>query len=413
MKKVLLSLTTATIITFGALSLPIDNVQAENTIEDVNKEQKVVNKKLSKAESKLADLLLEIKDLNEDIEFLATAYEHNSEEIKKTEKAIKELEIEITSIKDKIEERNEILKERLVAYQENGGNIQYLEVIMGAKDPIEFLSRVDAVTSITNADLELIEKNEKDKKIVEEKVEKQTVLKEEYEKEGANIKAQKTEKEEKSQSLKDKQATYEAEKAKLEKASSDLKALENEILASLEPKEPAAKQVASTSTSKSTNEETLEEATSEGTSKSKSTKTETKSTPNIKEDTGSGSLGWPTSGGYISSGTGARFDGNHKGIDIARTDRSTSPPIYAAESGKVVTAGMNSGGYGNWVIIDHGGGLKTLYAHLASLNVSSGQSVSRGEQIGVMGQTGYSTGIHLHFEVHLNGAIQNPLNYLK
>lgn len=127
---------------------------------------------------------------------------------------------------------------------------------------------------------------------------------------------------------------------------------------------------------------------------------------------GGGTLGWPTQGGYISSHMGQRWGKMHKGIDIARTDRSTSPPIYAAEGGTVETAGTLNG-YGNTVIINHGNGLKTLYAHMASINVKSGQKVSKGNQIGIMGSTGRSTGIHLHFEVHVNGSIQNPVGYLK
>src|SRR5699024_6012257 len=101
-------------------------------------------------------------------------------------------------------------------------------------------------------------------------------------------------------------------------------------------------------------------------------------------------------GGYISSGMGTRWGTAHNGVDFARTDHSVTPPIYAVESGVVETAGFNSCGYGNQVIIDHGNGMKTRYAHMSSLNVSAGQSVSRGEQIGIMGQTGDSTGVHLH-----------------
>jgi len=126
-----------------------------------------------------------------------------------------------------------------------------------------------------------------------------------------------------------------------------------------------------------------------------------------------GALGWPAQGGYISSYMGPRWGKMHKGIDIARTDRSTSPAILAAESGTVETATFNNGGYGNLVIINHGNGLKTLYAHLASLDVSAGQTVSKGEKLGVMGTTGSSTGIHLHFEVHVNGTPQDPMIFLR
>ncbi|MFP7298438.1 peptidoglycan DD-metalloendopeptidase family protein [Neobacillus niacini] len=123
---------------------------------------------------------------------------------------------------------------------------------------------------------------------------------------------------------------------------------------------------------------------------------------------GTGSLAWPTSGGYISSKQGMRWGKSHKGIDIARPSNRT---IKAADNGKVVSAGWD-GGYGNKIVIDHQNGIRTVYAHLSSIDVSVGQTVSQGSAIGVMGSTGNSTGIHLHFEVYKNGSLQNPLSYL-
>jgi murein DD-endopeptidase MepM/ murein hydrolase activator NlpD len=122
---------------------------------------------------------------------------------------------------------------------------------------------------------------------------------------------------------------------------------------------------------------------------------------------GTGTLAWPTVGGYISSQQGQRWGRAHKGIDIARPSNRT---IKAADNGKVVSAGYD-GGYGNKIVIDHQNGLRTVYAHLASIDVSVGQTVSQGSSIGIMGSTGNSTGVHLHFEVYKNGALQNPLNY--
>ncbi|MEH7273032.1 peptidoglycan DD-metalloendopeptidase family protein [Neobacillus vireti] len=124
---------------------------------------------------------------------------------------------------------------------------------------------------------------------------------------------------------------------------------------------------------------------------------------------GTGNLAWPTSGGYISSQQGMRWGKSHKGIDIARPSNRT---IKAADNGKVVSAGYD-GGYGNKIVIDHQNGLRTVYAHLESISVSAGQTVSQGSGIGVMGTTGNSTGVHLHFEVYKDGALQNPLSYLK
>lgn len=124
---------------------------------------------------------------------------------------------------------------------------------------------------------------------------------------------------------------------------------------------------------------------------------------------GSGSLVWPTVGGYISSYQGPRWGKYHKGIDIARPSNRS---ILAADNGTVSFVGWD-GGYGNKVIINHNNGIKTLYAHLSSIDVRVGQTVAKGQKIGVMGSTGNSTGIHLHFEVYQNGQLKNPMDYLK
>jgi len=123
---------------------------------------------------------------------------------------------------------------------------------------------------------------------------------------------------------------------------------------------------------------------------------------------GTGSLAWPTIGGYISSYQGYRWGRLHKGIDIARPSDYS---ILAADNGTVVFAGWD-GAFGNKIIIDHNNGVRTLYAHLSSINVYVGQTVSKGSRIGIMGSTGDSTGTHLHFEVYKNGQLQNPLSYL-
>lgn len=124
---------------------------------------------------------------------------------------------------------------------------------------------------------------------------------------------------------------------------------------------------------------------------------------------GTGNLSWPTVGGYISSHMGYRWGSYHKGIDIARPSNRS---ILAADNGTIVSAGYQ-GGFGNKIEIDHNNGMKTIYAHLSSIDVQVGQTVEKGQQIGVMGSTGNSTGVHLHFEVHKDGNLQNPVDYLK
>lgn len=129
-------------------------------------------------------------------------------------------------------------------------------------------------------------------------------------------------------------------------------------------------------------------------------------TPDAGSVVASGSFVWPTNGS-ISQG----YAWYHKAVDIANR---AAPPVLAADAGKVVVAGwVDNYGYGNRVVIDHGNGTRTLYAHLSNIYVSVGQSVNRGDRIGQMGTTGRSTGIHLHFEVIQNGVHVNPLSVLR
>ena len=123
---------------------------------------------------------------------------------------------------------------------------------------------------------------------------------------------------------------------------------------------------------------------------------------------------WPTDSGEISSRYGYRYDpfgygGDfHPGIDIAA---NYGDPVYASAAGDVEQAGWN-GGYGRYIKISHGNGYETAYGHMSSLAVSSGESVKKGDIIGYVGSSGYSTGPHLHFEVLLNGQTVNPLKIL-
>lgn len=125
---------------------------------------------------------------------------------------------------------------------------------------------------------------------------------------------------------------------------------------------------------------------------------------------GSGSLIWPVDGPVV-SGFGMRWGRMHEGIDIAVP---AGTPIRAADAGTVVLmqSEAESGGYGNFTCLEHGGGLQTCYAHQSAFAVSSGQSVSQGQVIGYVGCTGHCFGDHLHFEVRVNGVPTDPLGYL-
>jgi murein DD-endopeptidase MepM/ murein hydrolase activator NlpD len=120
-----------------------------------------------------------------------------------------------------------------------------------------------------------------------------------------------------------------------------------------------------------------------------------------------GGFMWPACG-RVTSEFGRRWGRLHAGIDIVENNTRA---IYASRGGRVIFAGWQ-GGYGQLTMIDHGGGVVTAYAHQSRIGVSEGQSVSQGQRIGTIGNTGNSTGPHLHFEIRVNGTAQNPRNYL-
>lgn len=134
----------------------------------------------------------------------------------------------------------------------------------------------------------------------------------------------------------------------------------------------------------------------------------------IRPPLGTGRFGWPCAG-VITSGFGyrrhpvlGRMIGHH-GVDFGAP---SGAPIYAADSGEVISVGW-FGGYGRAVIIDHGGGVSTLYGHTSATAVGNGQRVTKGQLIAYVGSTGMSTGPHLHFEVRINGGAVNPMGYLR
>ena len=158
-----------------------------------------------------------------------------------------------------------------------------------------------------------------------------------------------------------------------------------------------------------------EEAAKKSSSSSSSSSSTSKTSSTVTATYGGGKLGWPCpSSSRITSGYGYRIlfgvRDFHTGIDIGATMGSN---ICAAESGTVILANYGwNGGYGNYIIINHGNGITTRYAHASKLYVTAGQTVTKGQVIAAVGTTGNSTGPHLHFEVRINGSHTNPLNYL-
>jgi murein DD-endopeptidase MepM/ murein hydrolase activator NlpD len=169
---------------------------------------------------------------------------------------------------------------------------------------------------------------------------------------------------------------------------------------------PGGKKLAETAPTPSSSEQDNETTPAKAATKSNSAVAAIEKLVNPKKAPESGAkLLWPTEGHTITQ----YYSWRHTAIDIAN---HVGTPLYAANAGTVIFAGWSTG-YGNNVVIDHGNGMKTRYAHASRLFVEVGQKVDRGEEIAAMGSTGWSTGPHVHFEVIVNGVKYNPLNYVR
>lgn len=396
--------------------------------ERSNVQSNIESKKseVKELETKQNQLNQEIKKLDEKLLDTGEKIEEKENEIKKTKAEIEQLKKQIAEVKKRIEKRNELLKERAKSLQEAGGTISYLDVILGAKSFNDFVTRISAVTTIVDADQKIIEEHERDMKLKEEaeaKLNKQLSSLEEALSELASLKQELDKQiDEKDKLLAELETKYghamdeledlEYQDAMLAKQQKMIEQQQQEYLKRLEEEKTGQAQ-ASQSASKSSDKAA---ASSDGGSSPE---------PSVSSAAGSGSFIWPASG-VLTSKMGMRWGRLHAGIDIAK--RGTVP-VYASAGGTVSYAGKMSG-YGNVIMIIHninGKTYTTLYAHLRSINVSSGQKVSQGQFIGYMGNSGNvypkptknnpQAGQHLHFEVH-NGIWRdkssaiNPLSVL-
>ncbi|HLQ73560.1 MAG TPA: NlpC/P60 family protein [Bacillota bacterium] len=244
MKKSVIKVATVAVVGLSSAFF-VNTVSADtpSTQSEIKSEREEVKSKLSKAESEIADVLFDLKEINEEMKKVEGALKENEALQKETEtnisnneKEISKLEKEIAVIQKRIDERTYILKDRMVAYQQNGGDIAYLEVLLGAKSFNEFLSNASAVSKITNADINLVQEQENDKNKVEEsQVKVEEKLAEQKEKQAelkemvGIIKEQKESTSKSKDKLKKKEKELTNLKANLESEDSTLAALEADI----------------------------------------------------------------------------------------------------------------------------------------------------------------------------------------
>ena len=334
----------------------------EKQLEAGKKQEKKLNGQISDIQDNISDLEGDISDLNT--------------QIADTKAKIKKLKKEVKKSKKKLKKGEDDLDSRLRNMYKSG-SIGFIDVVLDSGDVTELLSNVEMVKRIYS----------NDKKTV-------AALKNQYTK----VKTKEKKVEEAEQALEAEQKELKTKKSELSANESELQEKVDAVAASNEELESDLDELNAQS------EAIAAKARQAGSSQS------------TGRNYGGGVMGWPVpSSGSVSSEYGWRFCPVHKcrelhsGMDIPC---GYGANVVAANSGTVIEAASMSGGYGNYVMIAHGGGIVTLYGHNSSLCVSAGQSVKRGQTIAKAGSTGASTGVHCHFEVRVNGSPVNPRGYL-
>ncbi|MCH4006207.1 MAG: peptidoglycan DD-metalloendopeptidase family protein [Eubacterium sp.] len=318
---------------------------------------------LGSVRSKKADVYSQMNKTAAKIEKQEKSIKKLQKQIEKKEAAYQKSQKEMEAAKAKMADRKEKLGLRVRAMYKTGA-VGYMDIILNSKSFSEVVSNTEMVKKIYTSDQNALD---------EIKVQKQELSDRQD-----SLKKQKSELENKQTELEKQQKEMKSEESQLKAQYSRLKAKESRMEKKLEAKLAAA-----------------------GSSSSDSSYV-----------SGDGSLAWPCTGTITTEfGTKRSWDPYstaHTGMDIGV---SYGTAIHAAASGTVIIAG-SYGGYGNCVAISHGNGLVTLYGHNSSLTVSVGDKVKKGDVIAKAGSTGFSTGVHCHFEVQKNGTPVNPRKYL-
>ena len=380
MKKKILALTLAIVLSIPVMvSVDSDVAYAATVQEKINaatKEKQEALDKIKDAEKAKDDVVAQSEQLEREIDLIQSEIYAIDDIIAQTDAEIAEKEEEIAQFEADIAAQDEKLKACLRAMDENSMT-SYLDLLLSSESFAELLINIETINEMTEYDMAIIQE--------------MTDLKSEVEVAKAVIEAKRKTQEEARAVAADKQGDLEVKLAEKEALA---KALEKDIEKYKQVYEEARRQ-----------EEALK-ASIKG----------SLSTSSNSTYTGNGQFCWPApSYTRISSPYGWRLhpiykvNKFHSGVDLAAPGGSN---ILAAESGTVKFSGWN-GGYGNCLIIDHGGGITTLYGHASKLCVSKGQYVSKGEVVAKVGTTGNSTGNHLHFEVLINGKTTDPMTYIR
>lgn len=417
------------------ISIPMaipTTVSAEDSISDLEQQLQQLEQENQKYQKILDDTKSDIAEKEEYKSALVSKVQVLDEKIAVTREKISSLNDDIKEKQDaydkglsEVEDQFDALANRLrILYM--SGNATDLEIIFGAKDFSDLIDKMELVKSLANSDKELI--SEIQTKLDELSTKKKSLEadKKDLETQQASLKSDQDEFNklisDNDEILKNLYASNSEAQHSLESAALQSDEIEAKISEYYAAQKAAAEHAAQASQSSSSSGSSSSSSSSSS-SGSSSSGSSSSGSSSVIVPSGSG-FAWPTPG-FVSLSSEWFEDRevyNHGGIDIAGAGIMGTPVVAAADGtvvatnsscthnwGKSYSCGCG-GGYGNYVMISHAGGKMTVYGHLTSLTVSSGQSVSRGQVIGYVGSTGNSTGPHLHYECRLNGVRYNPMS---
>lgn len=400
---------------------PVCNVQAteESNLSEAQQEKKTLENDLQKAKELIDSLKGSKEDIQSEVEKLDKQLNEISGKVKELESQLSKKRQEIadtesalnkTKEQEKKQYRN--MKKRIQFMYENG-QTSYVEMLLSADSFTDFLNAVEYITQISQYDRKMLKEYQNMQVTI---ADTQKTLETDY----ASLQSLQAKVQEEKQAV---AALESAKKGELNDVADDLtdaqsvaKAYEaeiqaqNEVIAQIQAaqKRAAEQQAAQQQAQAAEENQGATDAAGENQNTAQNT------TPSGNGQS-TGTMMWPCpSSKRVTSDYGPRTSptngasSNHKGIDIGA---AYGADIVAADGGTVLVATYSSSG-GNYVIIDHGGGLCTVYMHASSLTVSAGQTVSKGQVIAKVGSTGISTGNHLHFGVTLNGVYVSPWGYV-
>lgn len=420
------------------ISIPMaipTTVSAEDSISDLEQQLQQLEQENQKYQKILDDTKSDIAEKEEYKSALVSKVQVLDEKIAVTREKISSLNDDIKEKQDaydkglsEVEDQFDALANRLrILYM--SGNATDLEIIFGAKDFSDLIDKMELVKSLANSDKELISEIQTKLDELSTKKESLEADKKDLETQQASLKSDQDEFNklisDNDEILKNLYASNSEAQHSLESAALQSDEIEAKISQYYAAQKAAAEQAAKAAQSSSSSSSSSSGNSSSGSSSSGSSSSGSSSSGSSSVIVPSGSgFAWPTPG-FVSLSSEWFEDRevyNHGGIDIAGAGIMGTPVVAAADGtvvatnsscthnwGKSYSCGCG-GGYGNYVMISHAGGKMTVYGHLTSLTVSSGQSVSRGQVIGYVGSTGNSTGPHLHYECRLNGVRYNPMS---